>query len=253
VSAHAFYDRVATAYQGHGAFYARLAGALIEQLPGGLSCRRVLEVGAGTGFATRALRARFPAAELVALEPSRAMLDLGRAAVPEAAWRAATLKDLDPGERFDLVFASASAHWFCAEDWRRLLAVRGRSTLALSLPASALAGRAGGLPSGNDLVARLVLRRRPTARWSAAVRARSLAIRQAAAVTTSDLALDETFPAPGDLAAALYTRGALLALFGEAAEEARQELASAGAPGPLVFRWPFALVVAPPLGKGERP
>jgi SAM-dependent methyltransferase len=248
MSVAAFYDGVAAAYQEHAEFYGWLAAALIERLPPPLRYRRILEVGAGSGFATRELRARFPEAGLVALEPSHAMRDLGRAAVPEALWRSERLAELEPEEDFDLVFASASAHWLDAGEWARLLAARGHATLALSLPATALESGAS-LPAGNVLVARLLLGRRPSARWSADVRARMRALCTAPGAVTSSVALDEPFECAADLAAALYARGALLALFGGAAEEARAAIARAEVGGPIAFRWPFTLLVASPCDR----
>jgi SAM-dependent methyltransferase len=72
---------------------------------------RVLEVGPGTGQATRRLLAE--GADVVAIEPSSALADYLATAAPGALFvRHATLEEVElPGEAFDLAIAASSFHW----------------------------------------------------------------------------------------------------------------------------------------------
>ena len=71
---------------------------------------RVLEIGAGTGLATREV-ARV-GSEVMALEPGPELARLLREAVPEAAVVVARLEDTElPESSFDSVIAATSMHW----------------------------------------------------------------------------------------------------------------------------------------------
>lgn len=95
----------------------RLAAALVADLaqrqkPEGVE--RILEVGCGTGFLTRDIQARWPAAKLVATDLSPAML--ARAATGGLV--AGTFLTMDgeapvfEGEWFDLILSSLAFQWF---------------------------------------------------------------------------------------------------------------------------------------------
>lgn len=72
--------------------------------------RDVLEVGAGTGLATRELVAR--GSRVVALEPGAHLAGLLRRAVPQAEVVVSTLEDADlPAAGFDAAVAATSLHW----------------------------------------------------------------------------------------------------------------------------------------------
>jgi SAM-dependent methyltransferase len=84
--------------------------------------RTALEIGAGTGKATRA----FAQAGVVvtASEPDRAMLDELRKQLPNVATRRAAFEDLVLDERFDLVYSAAALHWTSTEGrWTRIAAL----------------------------------------------------------------------------------------------------------------------------------
>ena len=72
--------------------------------------RRALEIGAGTGKATRAFAAR--GVDVMATDPDGTMLSELRRHVPDGVvTMQASLEDLAPTGRFELVFAAASLHW----------------------------------------------------------------------------------------------------------------------------------------------
>jgi SAM-dependent methyltransferase len=72
--------------------------------------RRVLEVGAGAGLATRELVAS--GSQVVAVEPGRDLSALLQEAVPDAQIVCSTIEDASlPPEAFDSVVAATSMHW----------------------------------------------------------------------------------------------------------------------------------------------
>jgi SAM-dependent methyltransferase len=72
--------------------------------------RRALEIGAGTGKATRAFVAR--GVHVTATDPDGAMLgELRRRVTDGVVTMQAALEDVPVGHRYDLVFAAASLHW----------------------------------------------------------------------------------------------------------------------------------------------
>ena len=86
----------------------------------GRPVRTALEVGAGTGKATRAFADR--GIELTATDPDAAMLAELRQHVPESVKTAcAAFEELPRTATYDLVFAAASFHWTVAEGrWSRV-------------------------------------------------------------------------------------------------------------------------------------
>jgi SAM-dependent methyltransferase len=249
MNAHAFYDAVAERYDAHRGFYDSLARALVALVPERLAPKRILEIGAGTGFATRVLVERFPAAEIVALEPSNAMRQRGRVAAPSARWRAGTLAELGSTDGFDLIVASAAAHWFTDEEWGSLVSGAARAALALALPLTDARTESGALPQGNYALRNVVGSWRPSPTWNAATRRRASSRWFEALgtdVTTAKWRLVETYAGGAELAEALFVRGALLALFGEDAESARETLAGSVGPGPVDFGWSFLLIGSVP-------
>ncbi|MFB9236248.1 class I SAM-dependent methyltransferase [Plantactinospora siamensis] len=85
--------------------------------------RTALEIGAGTGKATRLFAARGIA--VTATEPDEAMLaELRRQAPPTVTALRAAFEDLAPGESYDLVYAAAALHWTNpAGRWARVAAL----------------------------------------------------------------------------------------------------------------------------------
>jgi SAM-dependent methyltransferase len=91
----------------------------------GRPLRTALEIGAGTGKATRLFAGRGVA--VTATEPDPAMLAELRAHVPAGVRTVrAAFEELRPGERYDLVYAAASLHWTEREGrWPRVAALLG--------------------------------------------------------------------------------------------------------------------------------
>jgi SAM-dependent methyltransferase len=85
--------------------------------------RTALEIGAGTGKATR-LFAR-QGISVTATEPDGAMLaELRRHVPPHVRTRRAAFEDLSSGERYGLVYAAAALHWTRPEGrWPRMAAL----------------------------------------------------------------------------------------------------------------------------------
>lgn len=89
----------------------------------GQPVRAALEIGAGTGKATRLFAAQ--GVPLTATEPDAAMLAELRKHVPaNVRTLRAALEDLRPGESYGLVYAAAALHWTDPESrWSRLAAL----------------------------------------------------------------------------------------------------------------------------------
>jgi SAM-dependent methyltransferase len=89
----------------------------------GRPVRTALEIGAGTGKATRLFAGRGIA--VTATEPDPAMLAELRKHVPVSVRVVrAALEDLRPGERYGLVYAAAALHWTNPEGrWSRVAAL----------------------------------------------------------------------------------------------------------------------------------
>ncbi|MEV1159389.1 class I SAM-dependent methyltransferase [Micromonospora chokoriensis] len=89
----------------------------------GRPVRTALEIGAGTGKATRLFTRR--EVTVTATEPDGAMLAELRKHVPSRVQTVqAAFEDLRPGETYDLVYAAAALHWTKAEGrWSRMAAL----------------------------------------------------------------------------------------------------------------------------------
>lgn len=240
-----FYEGVAARYDAscHERFYRSLAEQLLDRVPEGVSVRSVLEVGAGTGFGTAVLRERFPAADITAVEPSTAMLDLARRRAPDVRHVSATLAEADLEVGYDLVACFVAAHWLTAAEWSKLVALSADGLLVVSLPRSA----SGATRTGNECLRGLLRRIRSKGEWPRRVRrvgpVRDAIEAEGRRVTSVDVELVETYLDAASLATSLFERGALLALFGDHAQHAADRLVAEAPHGPLELAWPFTLLV----------
>lgn len=116
------FGAVASAYERYRPGY---PGEIVDEVLayGGRPIRTALEIGAGTGKATRAFTARGIA--VTASDPDSAMLAELRARVPEvAATIAAPLEEVPLDRTYDLVFAAAALHWTRPDGrWDRIAAL----------------------------------------------------------------------------------------------------------------------------------
>jgi SAM-dependent methyltransferase len=89
----------------------------------GRPVRTALEIGAGTGKATRLFAQR--AGAVTATDPDEAMLaELVRHVPANVDTVRSTFEDLRPGRRYGLVYAAAALHWTRPEGrWRRMAAL----------------------------------------------------------------------------------------------------------------------------------
>jgi SAM-dependent methyltransferase len=99
----------------------------------GRPVRSALEIGAGTGKATRAFAGRGIA--VTAVEPDRAMLEELRRHVPPSVTPVlARFEDYSPAQHYDLVYAAAALHWTSPQGrWLRVAAALGPSGVFTSL------------------------------------------------------------------------------------------------------------------------
>lgn len=73
--------------------------------------RVVYDLGCGTGSGTAMLRARYPAARIVGVDGSAAMLERARREVPDAEFVAADLAGWAAPEPADVIFTNAALQW----------------------------------------------------------------------------------------------------------------------------------------------
>jgi malonyl-CoA O-methyltransferase len=103
------FDRAATSYDAHAVLQREVCDRLLERLDFvKLAPARVLDVGAGTGYGTQHLRARYSEADLIALDLAPAMLHAARERFPQPGWAQRALARLTP-------HASSLTHFLCAD------------------------------------------------------------------------------------------------------------------------------------------
>lgn len=108
-SGHALsFGSAAAAYERYRPGYPAAMVKLVRDYAG-RPMRTALEIGAGTGKATRVFAGQ--GISVTASEPDEVMLQELRRRVPAAEIVRATLEQLDGVGQFDLVFAAASLHW----------------------------------------------------------------------------------------------------------------------------------------------
>ena len=249
----------------HEGFYRRVAAELLGMIPAGLPADAILEVGAGSGFATTLLRERFPMAGIVALEPSPEMMARGSSKAAGVEWTCRPLSD-KAGGRFDLVTAFMSFHWLDPREQEMLIGLAVGGMLALALPVTGgtgfadEAGRGGGTDAGDQTCSGAETAACGNAalleltRLLGGARCWPRSVRRAAAVesrlrnhfpqvTRRGLGIRENYASGREFADSLYIRGVLHALFAARAPEAREILAGKF-PGGTGFRWDIELLVA---------
>jgi trans-aconitate 2-methyltransferase len=99
--------------------------------------QRVLDLGCGPGTVTTLLADRWPAARIVGVDSSTAMLADARDLLPDATWVEGDLTTYTPDEAPDLLFTNAALHW--VPDHRTLIPrlfglLAPGGTLAIQVP-----------------------------------------------------------------------------------------------------------------------
>jgi len=230
-----FYDKNAAQYNlpEHEDFYGRIAQELLKVIPTDFAPESILEVGSGTGFATAQLRESYPQAVITGLEPSPGMLAKAREKFPDVTWHPKSLNDFAAWEHFDLIFSSMAAHWLTSKEWQALFDIPAKC-LALALPA--ISDSADNNPA-NMLLKKLVFKLKAKPNWPKKARHLNMLTQQ---VKADNFSFKEQFEDHRQLAESLYTRGVLVSLFGNKAEEAKEllqkDLNSA------CFSWSFKLI-----------
>lgn len=108
------FNRSAVTYDENCRVQRLMAGRLAARLQAISAPSRILELGCGTGYLTRLLAARFPRADILAVDFAARMVDLARQRVPERVDLAvadAETADL-PDAGFDLIVSNATVQWF---------------------------------------------------------------------------------------------------------------------------------------------
>lgn len=70
-----------------------------------------VDLGCGPGNSTAVLKSRWPAARVVGLDSSPAMIEAARANCPDDEWLVADIATWEPDARLDLVFSNAALQW----------------------------------------------------------------------------------------------------------------------------------------------
>ncbi len=112
------FDRAAHTYDDHAALQNEVEDRLLERVPFfELEPTRVLDLGCGTGRGSRALQELFPAAQVISLDWSEAMLRhaLERRGEPADGVRADMHALPFAPRRFDLVFSNLAVQWSSRE------------------------------------------------------------------------------------------------------------------------------------------
>ena len=121
------FDHAAASYDAHAVLQREVCDRLLERLDFmNLQPERVLDVGCGTGYGLTHLRARYPAADLCALDLAPAMLHAAQARLPQPHWTQRALGLLTP-------HVSPLTHALCADMERLPLAANSVNLVWSSL------------------------------------------------------------------------------------------------------------------------
>ncbi len=101
--------------------------------------RTIVDLGCGSGEATRELATRWPGARVIGLDSSEDMLAKARASRSPVEWRSGRIEDWHADAPVDLLFSNAALHWLPDHrqrlaGWMAGLAAGGR--LAVQMPHS---------------------------------------------------------------------------------------------------------------------
>jgi trans-aconitate 2-methyltransferase len=100
--------------------------------------RRVVDLGCGAGNITALLKSRFPAAEVLGVDGSPAMLARARLAAPDCQFEHADIASWQTTNAPDLIYSNAALHWIGGHEalFPRLLSLLAEGgALAVQMPA----------------------------------------------------------------------------------------------------------------------
>jgi trans-aconitate 2-methyltransferase len=99
--------------------------------------RRAVDLGCGPGNSTEMLIARYPGAQVTALDSSADMLDAARKRLPDVAFAQRAIEDWDDPAAFDVILANAVLQWLPDHErlFPRLIAkLANNGSLAVQMP-----------------------------------------------------------------------------------------------------------------------
>lgn len=242
-----FYNQAATCYDSYlnACFYQHIAEALLKLIPHTHNVAFILEVGAGTGFATLCLQKQYPGAAIVALEPAPAMLVKGEKRAPKVLWQNKTLSEFQPQHQFDLVFCSMAGHWLSEEELNKLINLAKNNTLALALPSCFLSQEVV-----SQTLKKLLFQLKPKPLWAPAQRKLSRLLPKLGCfsqILLKEIIITEHFLSLNQLIKTINSRGVFVALFGSQANTAEklfyQELTDKSNQS-LAMSWRIQLITA---------
>lgn len=107
------FSSAARVYDKEARLQRRVALQLLKQIPDGVPCSRILDVGCGSGRLTELVRRRWPQAAITAVDLAPGMIEVARERLGDAGieWRVADAATLTLPEPCDLVVSSSMLHW----------------------------------------------------------------------------------------------------------------------------------------------
>ena len=111
------FNRRATTYENSTRqrfFFNRVQKAVLSLVAADAKPQAILDVGCGTGRLLRELRARWPNAKLVGVDPAEGMIAQAKQRLPEAEFYVSMAESLPlPEASVDFVFSTLSFHCLC--------------------------------------------------------------------------------------------------------------------------------------------
>ncbi len=108
------FERRASTYEGspmQWLFFDRIHRALLGMIPVEIAPTAIVDIGCGTGRLLRKLAARWPAADLIGVDPAEGMVGEARRLTPDATFYVGQAEDLPlPEASVDLVVSTTSFH-----------------------------------------------------------------------------------------------------------------------------------------------
>lgn len=245
-----FYEKVSEKYNSsdHENFYRTIARSLLSSLSQEVKVNTILEVGAGTGFSTVELKNRYPDAQIIAIEPSSSMLLKAKDKVSGIDWHDKFFADFSITKKPDLIYSSMACHWFRDKELDKLFKLASNSVLAVALPVNPKIST--NFEKGNWLLRDAIFKLRPKNKWPKEMRSVNLFLSllkpHFKEINVNDFEITESFDNIEAMLSTLYTRGVLMALFGDKTEEAKeyfQDIAVLDNER-LFFKWHFKLIIA---------